>query len=175
MAENIGDYLLGTIEKIAKRIITSREPCILQGEVTSAEPLKIRIKDGYEIESEHIILDIRCCETWIKIPKNTNDGFTHVHEIDAETELAKTDGILNPGSGGASWTEANGHKHSIKIKTKSALPEICLFRALKKGDKVRVLRLGGGKLHYVLERIETTIFNDSDEDGGIYGNSSSDS
>lgn len=164
---NVGDYLLATIEKIAQRLIRAREPLCLTGEVTSIEPLKIRVKN-YELTEDLLVLDVRCTEQWIKIPK---DGANeHLHEIDAETELAKTDGELNPGTGGASWIEQTGHKHSIKIKTKTALPEICLWRALKVGDKVRIIRLEGGAINWVTARIEDNIANDSSEDGGNYGN-----
>ena len=165
---NAGDYILGAIEKIARSIIKAREPVILEGEVTEESPLKIKIKD-YEITADHCVLDIRCAEQWIRIPKNTKDGYTHIHEIEAETELAKTDGILNPGTGGASWMEAQGHQHKIKIQTKAALPEICLWRGLKKGDKVRVIRLEGGAVHWITGRIEDAISNDSEQDGGKYG------
>lgn len=118
---NVGDYLLATIERVARRLIIAREPVILTGEVTSAAPLKIRIKQGYEISEEHLILDVRCSETWLKIPRNVKNGFEHKHEIEAKTELAKA------GVEGQATESPTGHRHDIKISTKLALPEICLF------------------------------------------------
>lgn len=136
------------------------------GEVTGVDPLKIKIREGYEITEEHLILSCLCVETWIRTPKNQQDEYEHLHEIDADTENATTGIILNPGTGGASMVDT-GHKHHISIKTKTALPEICLWRGLKKGDEVIILRFGGGTLHYVLERVGG-LTNDSDEDGGKY-------
>lgn len=163
---NAGDYILGAIEKIAQRLIKAREPVILEGEVKAIDPIKIKVND-YEITEEHCIFDIRCTEQWIRVPKAGK--YEHLHEIDAETELSKTDGVLTPGTGGASWLEETGHKHSIKISTKTALPEICLWRGLKEGDKVRIVRLEGGAVHWVTGRIEEHMDNDSEEEGGQYG------
>jgi hypothetical protein len=163
---NVGDYLLATIERIAKRLIVAREPLCLTGEVTAVDPLKIRVKN-YELTEEHLVIDVRCTEQWIKIPK---DGANkHVHTIKGKTKLAKTDGMLNPGTGGASWLEEVGHEHEIEFDSQEALPEICLWRKLRKGDKVRIIRLEGGAIHWVTGRIEDNIANDSDEDGGKYG------
>lgn len=161
---NIGDYLLATMERIARRLIQAREPLCLTGEVTATKPLKIRVKN-YELGEEHLVLDVRCTEQWIRIPK---DGANeHLHEIDASTEgyLVKVSG--NMGSG----AEETPHKHDIKIKTKTALPEICLWRELRVGDKVRIIRLEGGRIHWVTGRIEERIANDSKESGGKYESS----
>ena len=169
---NVGDYLLATIERIAKRLIVAREPLCLTGEVTAVDPLKIRVKN-YELTEEHLVLDVRCTEQWIKIPKD--GGNEHLHEIDAETETATT-GInatttatVGPAGPATVTIVDSGHKHKIKIETKTALPEICLWRKLRKGDKVRIIRLEGGAIHWVTGRIEDNIANDSDEDGGKYG------
>lgn len=159
---NVGDYLLATIERVAKRLIQAREPLCLTGEVTAVNPLKIRVKN-YELGEEHLVLDVRCTEQWIKIPK---DGANkHIHKIKGKTKLAKTDGIFNSGSGGASWTEPAGHEHEIEFESQEALPEICLWRELRVGDKVRIIRLEGGAIHWVTGRIEDNIANDSSEDG----------
>lgn len=157
---NIGDYLLGLIERIATKIIRAREPIMLEGEVTSVKPLKIRV-NGYELEEEHIVLDVRCTEQWIKVPKDGQNK--HTHEIEASTELAKA------GVTGQATESPTGHSHQIKITTKAALPEICLWRELRVGDKVRIIRLEGGAVHWVTQRIENNISNNSSENGGKYG------
>lgn len=156
---NIGDYLLGLIERIATKIIRAREPVMLEGEVTSAKPLKIRVRN-YELEEEHLILDVRCTEQWIKIPKDGQNE--HTHNIEASTELAKA------GVTGQATENALGHKHQIKITTKAALPEICLWRELRVGDRVRIIRLEGGAIHWVTQRIEPNISNNSSQTGGSY-------
>ena len=169
---NVGDYLLATIERIARRLILAREPLCLTGEVTAVNPLKIRVKN-YELGEDNLVLDVRCTEQWIRIPKDGNNE--HLHEIDAETEDAKT-GIsatttatVGPAGPATVTIIDQGHKHKIKIKTKTALPEICLWRELRVGDKVRIIRLEGGAIHWVTGRIESNIANDSSEEGGEYG------
>lgn len=42
----------------------------------------------------------------------------------------------------------------VKETTISALPDIILWRGLRVGDKVRVLRVNQGQMFYVLEREE---------------------
>lgn len=163
---NIGDYLLATIERIARRLIIAREPLLLEGEVVGVHPLRVRVKN-YELSEEHLVLDVRCTEQWIKIPK---DGANqHKHLIKGKTKLAKTDGVLTPGSGGASWAEPVGHQHEIEFDSQDALPEICLWRELRVGDRVRIIRLEGGAIHWVTGRIEDNIANDSEKNGGSYG------
>ena len=163
---NVGDYLLTTIERVARRLILAREPLCLTGEVIAVKPLKIRVKN-YELGEEHLVLDVRCTQQWIKVPK---DGANkHIHKIKGKTKLAKTDGVLTPGSGGASWAEPAGHEHEIEFDSQEALPEICLCWELRIGDKVRIIRLEGGAIHWVTGRIEDNIANDSDQEGGNYG------
>lgn len=157
---NVGDYLLATIERIARRLILAREPLCLTGEVTAVNPLKIRVKN-YELGEDNLVLDVRCTEQWIKVPK---DGANkHKHKISAKTELAMA------GVTGQASEAPNGHQHNIEIETEDALPEICLWRELRVGDKVRIIRLEGGAIHWVTGRIESNIANDSSEEGGEYG------
>lgn len=157
---NVGDYLLATIERIAKRLIVAREPLCLTGEVTAVDPLKIRVKN-YELTEEHLVIDVRCTEQWIRIPKNGANK--HKHKIKGKTKLAMA------GVTGQATENPQGHEHEIEFDSQEALPEICLWRKLRKGDKVRIIRLEGGAIHWVTGRIEDNIANDSDEDGGKYG------
>ena len=157
---NIGDYLLSTIERIARRLIIAREPLHLEGEVVGVSPLKIRVRN-YELTEDNLVLDVRCTEQWIKIPK---DGANqHKHKIKGKTKLAKA------GVTGQASESPQGHEHEIEFDTEDALPEICLWRELRVGDRVRIIRLEGGAVHWVTGRIEESIANDSDKDGGGNG------
>lgn len=146
------EFLIKLISDVSKQSAQSIEPSIVVGTVTGVNPLKIKFGDEYEIDEDFMWISSHCRRCVAKIP--TNESVMHLHEIDAETELAKTDGELNPGTGGASWVEPLGHKHSIKIKTKTSLPEILLWRGVRVGDSVVVLRIHGGSIHYVLDRID---------------------
>ena len=157
---NVGDYLLATIERIARRIILAREPLCLTGEVTATAPLRIRVKN-YELSEEHIVLDVRCTEQWIRIPKDGDSQ--HKHKIKGKTKLAKA------GVTGNATEEPLGHQHDIEFDSQEALPEICLWRGLRVGDLVRIIRLEGGAVHWVTGRIEDNIANNSKENGGTYG------
>lgn len=47
----------------------------------------------------------------------------------------------------------DSHNHSVNgVNTSKELTEITLWRGLRVGDKVRILRLNQGQLYYVLER-----------------------
>lgn len=168
---NIGDYLLATMERIARRLIQAREPLCLTGEVTATKPLKIRVKN-YELGEEHLVLDVRCTEQWIRVPK---DGANqHVHQIKGNTEETSETGEFKGTIGGspASGTiTLTAHKHAIDFDSQKALPDICLWRELRVGDKVRIIRLEGGRIHWVTGRIEERIANDSKESGGKYESS----
>ena len=156
---NPGAYILELIERVASRVAAQRVAVSLIGEVTSENPLKIKIRDGYEIDEDNFVLSQFCRETWIKIPKHAENE--HLHEIDAETEFALA------GVTGQATEPPTGHKHTIRINTKTALPEICLWRGLKLGDEVRIIRFGGGAIHLVLERVEG-VANDTENNGGDY-------
>lgn len=173
---NAGDYILGAIEKIAQKLIKAREPVMLEGEVTEENPIKIKVND-YEITEENCIFDIRCTEQWLRIPKP--DEKEHTHECKNACSF-KISGATAAGPVTFTCTPTDPqqpptagptidmtHKHEIE----KALPEICLWRGLKKGDKVRIVRLQGGAVHWITGRIEEHIANDSEEEGGEYGDS----
>lgn len=106
---------------------------ICVGRVTSVSPLKVKIQNGLELTDDFLTLTSHCKETWINIPKH--DEYEHSHEIDAETEYALA------GVQGQATEPAIGHKHKIKITTKTALPKILLWRGLQVDDHVLLLKL----------------------------------
>lgn len=133
----------------------------ITGEVIAINPLRIKINEQFTLEEDSLLLSALVKETWIDIPittgteageDNGTDGvFMHRHHIVADTEEA------NDGGQGAS-----NHKHHIDIYTKFALPKIRLWRGLKIGDVVRLLKVQGGQYYYVLER-EEMITNETPE------------
>ena len=134
-----GQALRDTVKLIVERYLESKKPteCVY-GEVTSDKPLKIKVDNKFELDETFLILGQNVRETWIKIPEN--DKFKHKHVIPAW----QTD----PGGSGP-------HTHTISTwNTEEALPDIKLWRGLKTGDKVLMLRVKQGQLYYVLERVE---------------------
>jgi len=154
--------LMEEVRRLIKESIQQAEPRVLYGEVTAADPIKIRVKDSYEIDEDFMILDSRCKETWIKIP--TDGEPEHVH--DEDEQLGDITFAFNPGAGGATLSisgdvrlvdptlsTGNGsihlkHKHEIK----KSLEKICLWRGLQEGDKVKMIRFGS--VHLIVERVE---------------------
>ena len=134
-----GQALRNTIKMIVENYLESKKPTeLVYGEVTSETPLKIKVDNRFELDETFLILSQNVRETWIKIPEH--EDFNHIHEI-------------------PEWqTEAGGspaHIHKIlSWKTEEALPKIKLWRGLKTGDKVIMMRVKQGQLYYVMERVE---------------------
>lgn len=161
--------LLDAVREIVRENIDQSAPILLYGEVLGVAPIKIRVKDTYEVDEDFLILDSRCKETWIKIP---TDGEPE-HEHDEDDKLCDLTFAFNPGAGGATLSisgdvtvvdptlsTGNGTVHlKHKHKIEKSLEKICLWRGLKAGDRVKILRIGS--VHIVLERLEG-ITNDTD-------------
>ncbi len=112
---------------------------LLFGVVTSVSPLRIKIDNRFEVDEKFLILGALVKETIIKIP--TREENEHTHVIPQHT--TSLGGQQDP------------HTHTIpQMNTRSALPDILLWRGLEVGDKVRVLRVNQGQMFYVLEREE---------------------
>lgn len=138
----------------------------ITGEVIAINPLRIKINEQFTLEEDSLLLSALVKETWIDIPittgteagedNGTDDVFMHRHHIVGETEET------NDGGQGA-----KSHKHKIDLYTKFSLPKIRLWRGLKVGDVVRLLKVQGGQYYYVLER-EEMITNETpkEEDDG---------
>lgn len=108
---------------------------IVTGTVTSENPLKIKT-GKLELTETFLILGALCKETIIKIPERENNY--HIHVIpEHSTEVS------------------NSHSHTIKaVKTEESLPDILLWRGLKVGDLVYMIRCCQGQKYYVLQRKE---------------------
>lgn len=152
----ITDHVMSVIKQ------EQQEPVLfITGEVISVNPLQIKINEKFILDENSLLLSATVKETWIDIPITTGDEpsedggtdgvFMHRHHIVGETELA------NDGGQGAS-----PHKHQINIYTKYSLPKIRLWRGLAVGDVVRLLKIQGGQLYFVVER-EEMISNETPE------------
>lgn len=177
------DELLETIRGMIVSLIKQNEPTLCYGVVTAVNPIKIKVKDSYEVDEAFLILDSRCRHTVVKVP--VDGGEKHIHTIDEKTlqytaignlgapiqfaplsaptkpnpnydPSLPEDPVTNPKeipdmSKVPNPTILNcSHAHTMQ----PALPEILLWRGLKVGDKVKILRLTGGSIHYIMERVE---------------------
>ena len=163
-----GREIMNTVMQAATQQARNYAPDVCFGDVTSVDPLKVKLENGLELTEDFLVVSCLCKETVIKIPKSKDDEFEHVHEIDAETEKATT-GItaattatigIGPTVGVITITDS-GHTHKIKVKTEKALPDIMLWRGLQKDDKVILIKFPPHKF-LVLQRVEG-ITNDPEQ------------
>lgn len=113
---------------------------IVTGTVTSTKPLKIRV-DKIELTESFLILGALCKETKIKVPNSEQN--LHLHTIPQHS------------TEGATVGEYGSHTHVIAAtETGTALPDILLWRGLKVGDDVYMIRCCQGQKYYVLQRKE---------------------
>ena len=139
---------------IAERVCKRFDVGFIYGEVISVQPLQIRVDDRYVIDETFIVLSGFCKETIIKIPNNKD--YEHVHLIKGttkNTKVALTTTATMGLSGPATVTDASGHTHEIEFDSQKALPDILLWRGLRKGDKVHLIRFTQASIHFVIERI----------------------
>lgn len=101
---------------------------IVEGEVTSVSPLKVKV-DNRELTEAFLILGALCQETIIT---RTADSGTYIFE--------------------------NPHRHTgvhgATSQDNWGIYQIKLWRGLKVGDKVMMIKLGRGQKYYVLQRKE---------------------
>lgn len=101
---------------------------IVEGEVTSVSPLKVKV-DNRELTEAFLILGALCQETIIT---RTADSGTYIFE--------------NP----------HGHTgvHGATSEDNCGIYQIKLWRGLKAGDKVMMIKLARGQKYYILQRKE---------------------
>lgn len=115
---------------------------IVIGEVTSVKPLKVKVENR-ELTEAFLILGALCQETHIYTPYIKK--FNHCHVIPtASTQPA------GPGP----------HTHIIDERNTDPLTpqgndfDIILWRGLRVGDKVLMLKVGRGQKYYIIQRQE---------------------
>jgi hypothetical protein len=118
---------------------------IVLGEVTSVQPLKVKIENR-ELTESFLILGALCKETHIYTPYIKK--LDHYHVIPTTTtQSAGTD----------------SHSHTVSARNTSPKTphdgdyDIMLWRGLKIGDRVLMLKVGRGQKYYILQREEGAI------------------
>lgn len=101
---------------------------LVEGEVTSVSPLKVKV-DNRELTGAFLVLGALCQETIIT---RTADSGTYIFE--------------NPHS--------HTGVHGATSSDNCDIYQIKLWRGLKTGDKVMMIKLGRGQKYYVLQRKE---------------------
>lgn len=131
---------MGDVSRLVKAMQKASAPKeneivdIVVGAVTSTKPLKIKV-DKLELTESFLILSALCIEKTIKIPE-------HQHTVPQHKTVGATVGD-------------SSHTHNISaIDTDGATQNIVIWRGLKTGDEVYMLRCCQGQKYYVLQRKE---------------------
>ena len=118
---------------------------IVIGEVTSASPLKIKVENR-ELTESFLILGALCKETHIYTDYIKKHD--HYHVIPAASTQA---------GGEDSHTHAISQRDTSPATPHGADYDIMLWRGLRSGDRVLMLKVGKGQKYYVLQREEGAI------------------
>lgn len=176
-----GREIMNTAMQVARQEAKSYAASVCIGEVTSVEPLKVKLQDGLELTEDFLVVSCFCKETVIKIPQD--DQYEHVHDMD-EFSFVKM-GIGNMGAP-IQWVPAGGNAPpstwinpetneeetnpeftawvSSQVPTTKldvthkhpihkALESIMLWRGLEQGDKVLMIKFPPYQF-LILQRVE---------------------
>lgn len=106
---------------------------IVTGEVTSVKPLRVKV-ESRELTESFLIIGALCKETHI-----SSTAFTipnHAHSITSE----------------------NSSVSSATIEPSKSTPtDVILWRGLRVGDRVLMLKVGRGQKYYILQREEGVV------------------
>lgn len=166
------EEILEAVIDIVRSELKKFEPLACVGEVTSVNPLNVKV-GSYTIDEDFMVIDSSCRKTVINIPIDSD--YEHVHD---EDEMLGNLTIQHTPTGGCKLTISGDsnldvvgdptigcvvafrHKHAIH----KALPKILVHRGLKVGDKVNVLRVGS--IHFIQGRAGISTNDGSLEDNG---------
>lgn len=120
---------------------------IVIGQVTSVKPLKVKVENR-ELTESFLILGALCKETHISGAAFTIP--THTHTVPQNsTEPSDVPGV-NIGTG--------SHTHVVPSITsepsKSTPTDVLLWRGLRVGDRVLMLKVGRGQKYFIMQREE---------------------
>lgn len=154
-------------KKMAVDAIDAEKPaCVFVGTVTKASPLKVKISDKLTLTEDNLIVPESLTDHYIYVDIEKDNKKTS-YDIKIKDDSKKTKeeltGITVTGEG----VSFNDPKHFHEMpdlefdEIKISKAKIKVYNALKKGDKVLLLRNPGGQQFYILDR--TVRADDPDE------------
>lgn len=118
---------------------------IIEGEVTSVSPLKVKV-DNRELTEAFLILGALVKETHIYTPYIIKHNHKHV---------VPTTSTQPAGEG--PHTHVISARDTDPVKPHADDFDIMLWRGLRVGDKVMMLKVGRGQRYYIMQRKEGCI------------------
>ena len=143
-----GSRLVRTIQTITSRRATNGD--FVMGTVIKINPLIIQVGTMNLTES-FLMLSPFCVETKINL--------NHAHEMSGSTKATElgshTHNVTISGSVyGTTSVDLGSHTHEVELKSANGLGVVTLWRGLKVGDNVLMLKGANGQKYYVLQRQE---------------------
>lgn len=134
--------MIEIIKKVAKEVFESMKPTtVLYGTVETVSPLTVRIDQKHLLQEEDLILSHFLRDYYVDI--------TVSHKTESIYESWDTS-HSHPDAGTS--TIPIDHKHEYKGKKK-----ILIHYGLKEGEKLALIRIQGGQMYYIIDRLENPI------------------
>lgn len=143
-----GTRLVKTIQTITRRRATNGD--FVMGTVIKLNPLIIQA-GTMNLTENFLMLSPFCIETKINLD--------HTHQLSGSTQSTDLGSHLHSvtiSSSNYATSEANlgSHSHDVSLQSANGLGTITLWRGLKVGDNVLMLKGANGQKYYVLQRQE---------------------
>ena len=128
---------------------------LVVGEVTSVNPLKVKVEER-ELSESFLIVGALCIETHIYT--DNVKKLDHRHKVPATVTGS---GAPGPHTHNIDARNTDPNYNSDGLLYHDADFDIMLWRGLKKGDKVWMLKLGRGQKYYIMQREEGVVPDDT--------------
>lgn len=143
-----GTRLVKTIQTITSRKATNGD--FVMGTVIKLSPLIIQV-GTMNLTENFLMLSPFCVETKINLD--------HSHELSGSTKSTSLGSHLhsvtiNSSNYATSEVNLGSHSHEVELQSANGLGVVTLWRGLKVGDNVLMLRGANGQKYYVLQRQE---------------------
>lgn len=143
-----GTRLVKTIQTITSRRATNGD--FVMGTVIKLSPLTIQV-GTMSLTENFLMLSPFCIETKINLD--------HSHEMSGSTKPTSLGShmhsvTISSTNYATSEADLGSHSHDVEIQSANGLGVVTLWRGLKVGDNVLMLRGANGQKYYVLQRQE---------------------
>lgn len=153
------DYgaLLAAVKKAAVDAVLAQKPFGLAlGEVTSVDPLVISVDQKLKLTERQLVLTSAVRDCTVKLtfahetePAQGEADLTHAHAYSGDTQAADLHSHSYSGR-----TEGAGYYDLTHTHKYEGTKSFTLHLALRKGERVLLLRADGGQKYIVLDRLE---------------------
>lgn len=143
-----GTRLVKTIQTISSRRATNGD--FVMGKVIKLKPLIIQV-GTVNLTENFLMLSPFCVETKINL--------NHTHQTSGSTKSTSLGShthnvTINSSVYGSSSVDLGSHSHGVELESANGLGVVTLWRGLKVGDNVLMLKGANGQKYYVLQRQE---------------------